>query len=204
MENIFNVAKGFVQLLAPFVEVVIHDLGKDKIIFIEGGLSKRQVGDPSFLEEGPEFWQEQIHQQIYPKIEYDGRLIKSLSIPLQEQGRIKGLICLNFDVSAFQNLKNLATLFIEGTHQPQPEPLFKNDWHERIHQSIAHYLQAQGLSLAHLTHKQKREIVQHLDHQGAFAEKNAADYIAKVLNLGRATIFNYLRSWRKKNDNNSL
>lgn len=203
-ENIIAIAQGFVRLLNPFVEVVIHDIESGKIIFIEGGLSKRQVGDPSLFEEGVEYWQKQIHQQVYPKIEYDGRFIKSISIPLLEQGQITALMCLNFDASHFQNLKHLATLFLEGMQHPQPEPLFKKDWHERIHQSIASYLQTHGLILAHLTHRQKKEIVHYLDNHGAFSERNAADYIAKILNLGRATIFNYLRSWRKNNDNKSI
>ncbi len=38
---------------------------------------------------------------------------------------------------------------------------------------------------------------------GAFHEKNAADYVANVLNMGRATIFNYLKEFRK-NDNECL
>ena len=37
----------------------------------------------------------------------------------------------------------------------------------------------------------------YLYHQQAFTEKNAADYIATVLGLGRATIFNYSTSWRQ-------
>ena len=32
----------------------------------------------------------------------------------------------------------------------------------------------------------------------AFKEKNAADYVAKVLGLGRATVFKYLKEWRNQ------
>jgi len=48
-----------------------------------------------------------------------------------------------------------------------------------------------------LGNKQKKAMVKHLYDNGAFLEKNAADYIAKILNMGRVTVFNYLREWKR-------
>lgn len=204
MENYIAIAKSFVILLKPFLEVVIHDLASGKIIFIEGGLSKRCVGDLSHLEEDVEDWDKEVLQQVYPQLGYDGRLLKSITIPLREKGVVTALMCLNMDGTPFQNLKKLAELFLEGSQNDQPLPLFKNDWHERIHHFINDFLAQRHITLTHLTTKQKAEIVKMLFDQGAFNEKNAVDYIAKVLQMGRATIFNYLRKWKKKNDNQSL
>jgi predicted transcriptional regulator YheO len=36
--------------------------------------------------------------------------------------------------------------------------------------------------------------VEALYHQGAFKGKNAAGYVAKILGIGRATVYNYLKN----------
>ena len=61
----------------PLIEVVIHDIKKNKIIYINGRLSGRKAGDPSLLDqEGLD----SIDQIVYPKINFNGRLVKSISI----------------------------------------------------------------------------------------------------------------------------
>ena len=53
-------------------------------------------------------------------------------------------------------------------------------------------------SFNNLTNVDKRNLVSYLYKMGAFGEKKAADYVAKILKLGRATVFKYLKEWRKK------
>jgi predicted transcriptional regulator YheO len=79
----------------------------------------------------------------------------------------------------------------------QPQSLFTNDWQEKLHVSIHSYLQNHNLSFDHLSQSDKKTLAKHLFDLGAFNEKNAADYVAKVLGLGRATVFKYLKEWRK-------
>ena len=178
-----RMAKSYVQLLSPLAEAVIHDIASNSICFIEGNLSKRKVGDPSFLDVDPKELEKQIDQIIYPKVNFDGRLIKSISIPIKDGKSIKALMCLNLDVSTFSQMQQLAEAFL-GTQNNQPEILFKNDWQEKVHLSLYQFLNTNNLKIY---------------TQGAFHEKKAADYIANVLALSRASIFNYLRELRNKN-----
>lgn len=78
------------------------------------------------------------------------------------------------------------------------QSLFIGDWQEKLHVSIHAYLQNHNLSFHHLSQNDKKALVKHLFHLEAFHEKNAADYIAKILKLGRATVFNYLKKWRNQ------
>ncbi len=197
-DNSISIAKSLVLLMKPFLEVVIHELATGKILFIEGGLSERQVGDDSNLDEDMTDWEEALAHKVYPKLGFDGRMLKSISIPLKDGGKVVGLMCINFDATSFHQMKHLADLFLEGSQNDQPVSLFKNDWHERIHHVINDYLSQKHWHLAHLTTRQKQEMVRLLYDQGAFQERNAVDYIAKILSMGRATIFNYLRKWRNK------
>lgn len=179
-----------VLLLEPLVEIVIHDLHSGRICYINGQLSQRHVGDPSLLEN--EVLETELEQITYPKINFDGRLVKSISLPVDEQF----LICINCDVSVFSQMNRLSQTLLTPKQAQMPESLFKNDWQEKLHHVIHAYLNQKSWPFDSLNQKQKKELVYYLYQQEAFTEKNAADYIANTLGLGRATIFNYLKSWR--------
>jgi predicted transcriptional regulator YheO len=180
-----------VRLLDPLIEIVIHDLKSETICFIAGSLSKRQVGDTSLLEK--EALEQHLETITYPKINFDGRLIKSISVPVDENY----LICINCDVSIFSQMQQLSRSLLLSNQPVMPKSLFKNDWQEKLHHGIHALLKEKGWPFDSLTQKQKKDVVYYLYQQQAFTEKNAADYIANVLSLGRATVFNYLRSWRQ-------
>lgn len=177
-------------LLDPLLEIVVHDLESDSICFIAGQLSKRRVGDASLLD--AEELEESLDHITYPKLNFDGRLIKSISIPVDDAL----LICMNCDVSIFNQIQQFSEAFITPRQANIPHSLFKQDWQERLHLSIHAYLNEKSWRFEGLTLKQKKEVAHYLFQQGAFVEKNAADYIARVLKLGRATMFNYLKLWR--------
>lgn len=178
-----------VHLMHPLVEVVIHDIASDSILYIAGKLSKRKIGDPSLLDKAA---LSDVDQIIYPKINFDGKCIKSISVILED----KWLLCINCDISVFNKMQDLSQAFLQNMGTTQPKSLFANDWQEKLHHSIHAYLQQYHLSLENLNNTHKKALVTHLFVLGAFNEKNAADYIANILHLGRATVFNYLRALR--------
>lgn len=192
LSNYLPLCDALVLLFRPLVEVVIHDLATDKICFINGNLSGRKIGDPSLLER--EALEEELHRITYPKVNFDGRIIKSISVPIEKSW----LICINCDVSIFNEMKKLGSLLVmRDCHEP-PQSLFKNDWQERLHVAINGFITDKKWQFKELTNRQKKDLIRHLYENGAFLEKNAADYVARTLSLGRATVFNYLREWRKK------
>ena len=137
--------------------------------------------------------EQSLDQITYPKLNFDGRLIKSISVPVDD----KLLICINCDVSVFAQMQRLSESFLTSHQSMMPDSLFKKDWQEKLHNVIHAYLKEKTWRFDSLTQKQKKAIAYYLFQQEAFTEKNAADYIASALGLGRATIFNYLKSWRK-------
>ena len=95
-------------------------------------------------------------------------------------------------------MQDLSLAILQNGINKKPRSLFANDWQEKLHISINAYLQKNNLSFDHLNNQSKKELAKHLFELGAFNEKNAADYVAKILKLGRATVFKYLKEWRKK------
>ncbi len=198
LEPYISIAQSYVRILAPLAEVVIHDIATNSICFIEGALSNRKVGDPSFLDVDLKQLEQQIDLVVYPKVNFDGRLIKSVSIPIKDGDRLIAVMCLNVDVSVFSQMQQLAQAFLLPATN-QPEVLFKNDWQEKVHQALHQWLNDHHLKIESLTNTQKKQVVQEMYTQGAFHEKKAADYIASILGLSRASVFNYLREIRGKN-----
>lgn len=186
-----QICDAIVVLIDPLVEAVIHDIDTNSIVYINGSLSQRKVGDQSLLDTKS---LDNIDQITYPKINYDGKLIKSISVVLEE----KWVLCINYDISVFNKMQDLSLAILQNGINKKPRSLFANDWQEKLHISINAYLQKNNLSFDHLNNQSKKELAKHLFELGAFNEKNAADYVAKILKLGRATVFKYLKEWRKK------
>ena len=78
----------------------------------------------------------------------------------------------------------------------QPEELFKDDWQERINTFLHAWLQERQLALNSLTRDHRRELVEALWAEGAFKGKSAANYVANVLGMGRATVYQHIRDLR--------
>lgn len=191
LSNYISMCNALVFLMEPLIEIVIHDIKKNNIIYINGQLSQRKVGDPSLLNKQG---LSEIEQITYPKINFDGKLVKSISVILEEQW----LLCINCDLSLFSKMQDLSLAILQNNMSIQPKSLFTNDWQENIHVTIHGFIQKHNLSFDNLTHADKKTITKHLFNLGAFNQKNAADYLAKLLHIGRATIFKYLKEWRNQ------
>jgi predicted transcriptional regulator YheO len=186
-----SLCNAMVSLMKPLVEIAVHDLETNKIFYINGHLSKRKKGEKSHISK--EEIEENLEKIVYEKINFDGRLIKSISLKIEN----KWLICINCDVSVFNHMKNLSAELLSNDSMDKPKSLFNNDWQEKVHVAIHDFIQKNGWYFNKLLNHNKKEIIKYLFDSGAFYEKNAADYVSSVLKIGRATVFNYLKEWRK-------
>ena len=185
------ICDAMVSLMDPLMEIVIHNTSENRISYINSKLSNRSVGDESLLDQED---LNNLDQIFYSKINFDGRLVKSVSVILED----KYLLCINCDVSIFNKMQELSSSLLQIGHHAQS--LFVNDWQEKLHVSIHAYLQNHRLLFEHLSQSDKKSLIKHLFDLGAFHEKKAADYMAKILKLGRATVFKYLKEWRNNNE----
>ncbi|MCA7969189.1 hypothetical protein CFB52_026975 [Burkholderia sp. AU18528] len=191
------VADAIAQLFQPYTEVVLHDLTTQTVAYVANNLSRREIGDDSALDEIGFDEQENVIGP-YEKIGWDGRKIRSITAILRtEAGHPMGVMCINFHLAPLDQAKQALELLLSSAIvQPQPKALFRDDWQDRVNVFLNHWLQERKLTLSMLTREHKRELVAALYAEGAFAGKSAANYVAKLLALGRATIFNYLKELR--------
>jgi len=180
-------------LFQPYAEVVLHDLSTETVIHLSNPFSKRELGEPSLLHE-IDFKPSDVIIGPYEKVNWDGRRIKSVSAVLRAGSKGIGILCINVDVSHFHAvMQTLTALVAVPQSAEKPASLFKEDWHERINEYIQSWTRERGLSIAEMTRLQKQQLVADLAGDGAFGGRNAAAYISRILGLGRATVYNYLR-----------
>ncbi|MDF2549151.1 MAG: sensory box protein [Chlamydiales bacterium] len=195
LKNALPFAEAFARLLHPFAEVVVHDLELDQIAAIYNPLSRREVGDPSYLDR-IQFDAEASVIGPYEKMNWDGRKMKSISVLIYSAaGHVEGFLCVNTDISAFAFLKEVLGQFLSCSIEipESTQKIFSEDLYEKINIYVQNYCRERNLALAALSREEKRELIEALAEQGAFKERNAATYIGRVLAISRATVYNYLK-----------
>lgn len=191
MQTYHSIAEAISLLLYPHAEVIIHDLKSGLISAIFNPFSKRKKGDESLLDPVKKY------PDIFPpynKMNWDGKLLRSVSITLRNnQNTPIALMCINVDLSKWNDLYQYLEKMIKVENAPN-EILFKDDWRERINVFVTDYIKENNLNFKTLSREEKQTLVVALHKKGAFNAKNAANYVAEVLDLSRATIYNYLRN----------
>ena len=195
LDNFRAIADAIATLFFPHAEVVLHDLRTQKIDYIANNLSKREIGDDAALEDMLSDEVSERNIGPYEKLNWDGQKIRSLSSVLRDsQGHPLAVLCINLNISLFENAKAALDLFLSPSKLiPQPDALFRDDWQERINTFLHNWLRERQLGLNVLTREHKRELVLALHAEGAFKGKSASNYVANVLNMGRATVYKHLK-----------
>ncbi|URX63624.1 PAS domain-containing protein [Luteibacter anthropi] len=193
------VADAIAAVLKPHAEVVIHDLGNGRIRHIANRMSRRAPGDASLTDIADIESLDDAVIGPYPKTHADGRSMKSVTAVLRD-GRRKavGLLCINIDVSMFEAMHAMSKEFLRFAEAaPRPDALFREDWREEINDLVGAFLGERGTSLAGLDVTEREALVAQLDERGLFDIRHAANYIAKVLGVSRATLYKSLKRVRQ-------
>ena len=185
--DVDRVAEAISTLFHPHVEVALHDLASGRIVALWNPISGRRPGDESLIE--PDFQSHGPNESVigpYEQVDVRGHRTTSVSVPVDE-GRM--LLCINFDRSALDGaigvLMSLAAAQVE-----RPAELFARDWRVRINEAIADWCASRNLVARDLDKAARGELVKHLDHEGLFETRNAADHVATALGVSRATVYN--------------
>lgn len=192
MQGLKFLAEGILKLFHPFVEVVVHHLDKNKILYLAGASSSRTVGESSYLSKADRSLPPGVYGP-YSKMSSEGKAMKSVSIvfPFEKSGRT--MMCINYDVSEFQKVQSLMGTLTAFTGMKSLEEVFDENWQDRIHKYISEVLIEKGLTVSQLNRENKKELVFKLREKGVFNGKNAAAYIGQILNVSRASIYGYLK-----------
>lgn len=187
------------KLFYPNVEVVMHDLESKKLAYIVNAFSKRRVGDEMINDMKDIASLKEDWVGPYDKTNADGKRLKAVSIILRNTSDFPiGMICINYNTEAIESLFESLKGFLHVSDNAQkPAVLFSQSWREHTDETIEKYLSSKNISLAGLSTHDKKELVWFLDKEEIFSIRHVIAYLCTVLNVSRATIYNWLKTARQ-------
>jgi predicted transcriptional regulator YheO len=199
------VCDAIATLFSPHVETVLHDLETGLIFHLSNAFSKRRPGDSSLNEAVLVSSLEDDVIGPYAKSNWDGGRLKAITSVLRDDGgKPIGLLCINHDIQAFAGLfDQLKSMIDVGEPMPKTSALMADDWREAVNSVIGDFLATRRTTLAGLTGSDMDGLIGLLDARGVFAIRKAVPYVAEILKLSRATIYNRLGAIRQKQETTS-
>lgn len=204
--------------LGPDYEVALHDLtdrNRSVIAIANGYISGREVGAPltnmalSVLKDESYEWQD--YRLHYSGVSAAGNVLRSSTMFIKEDGKLIGMLCINFDDSRFQSFsRQVLTLchpnqFVQALEQlpedvpedaPRPET-FRNSTEAVAQDAIAHELERLGVPADRLTSEERLQIIANLEDSGIFLLKGAVKDVAACLGCSQASVYRYLSQIKK-------
>ena len=202
--------------LGPDYEVALHDLtdkNRSIIAIANGYISGREIGAPltnmalSVLKDESYEWQD--YRLHYSGVSAAGNALRSSTMFIKEDGKLIGMLCINFDDSRFHSFaQQVLTLchpnqFVqaleqppEGEHDSRPET-FRNSTEAVAQDAIAHELERLGVPAKRLTSEERLLIIAALEESGIFLLKGAVKDVAAGLGCSQASVYRYLSQVKK-------
>ncbi|NYI04717.1 helix-turn-helix transcriptional regulator [Allostreptomyces psammosilenae] len=184
-------------LLGPYAEVVLHDARRDVVLAVWNPMTARRPGDPSLLGELDrlEAAGGDVHGP-YEKLLADGRRLSSVSAVLRDgDGEPAAVMCVNLDRTPLERAAAVLTAFAAPS-APRPEPLFEQDWTERVHEIVGSFVRARGRAVERLGRDDRLAVLRELDQAGVFAMRRAVPVVAGALRTSRSTVYALLAELR--------
>ncbi len=196
-----KIAVALGRMFPGLCEVVLHDLRDPEraVRAIENNLSGRQIGD-SATELGLARIADPAYPDVvqnYPNRFPDGRPAKSTSIGIRNaEGEYVAALCLNLDVSVLSPLTlTLANLVATDTaHREQPLETLRDRNARELRRAVEELCARRAATPRSLSREDKRALVRQLHRDGHFDSRDAAQTIADLLGVSRATVYNYAKT----------
>ena len=202
--------------LGPDYEVALHDLtdkSRSIIAIANGYISGREIGAPltnmalGVLKDESYEWQD--YRLHYSGVSAAGNPLRSSTMFIKEDGKLIGMLCINFDDSRFQSFaQQVLTLchpnqFVQALDQPPEEghaarpETFRNSTEAVAQDAVAHELERLGVPADRLTSEERLQIIDALEKSGIFLLKGAVKDVAAGLGCSQASVYRYLAQIKK-------
>jgi predicted transcriptional regulator YheO len=208
LEFLKNMAKGIASVFGDRCEVVIHDFSdlKRSLVHIEGdNITRRSLGSPipdMLYRLLKEFGDDAPDKFGYKSTTEDGKILKcSTNMMRDDDGKLEGCLCINFNVTDFAFLATAFNDFTFTSIQPANgngigKSGTQSTFAESMESAIDFAVAEHGKVPAMMDKSDKLTVMQTLDKDGVFMIKGSVDYMARVFGASRYTIYNYLKQIR--------
>ena len=194
-----RLAEGIVAVVGPHCEVVVHDFSnlEHSAVVVAGNVSGRSPGAPvPDLDFVSNELDSDTPDQLNYRIEIDSRELQSSTIWIRDtDGTPIGAVCVNVDYSGLLQVRTLLDrLTMPASEVPNlvvRDTLAKN-LDELIELSVSAFLRQEGIQgVEAMGYGEKLRLIQALEERSLFQVRGAVNRIADLLDVSRATIYNY-------------
>ena len=201
MTGIITIAEMLGEMFAPFVEVIVHDYQKPEasVVFIANGhITGRAIGSALTDLGIKRLAGEVIPDRLvgYSNTAPDGRPLKSSSLAFRDSnGEYLAALCLNVDVSFFDQIRNVLDVFLKGTESKlvgKSENFNAITPSAEIRKAIDNWNFENANYDKQLSADDKRKLVFYLLKNGHFNKRGAVSIVADELSISRPTVYRYL------------
>ena len=198
-----RLCKNLSDYLGAESEIVIHDFrnGLDHTVTqICNPLTGRKVGDAptslffeSFDLESGDCEDLPCYFTELP----DGRLFKSSTTFLRENGRVTGAICINTDVSELRHARQRLDAVLGGAHAEKKQELFVSSLEDLMEYHLSAVELRAGKAAKEMTRAEKLEALRYLDEKGVLHMAKANVRLCEFFDFSKYTLYSYLDEIRK-------
>lgn len=218
LEQYARLTKFLGLALGPDYEVVLHDLtdkNRSIIAIANEHVSGRELGAPltnmalSVLQDRSyETSDFRLHDR---GISADGRELRSNTMFIKQDGRMIGMLCINFDDSRFRDVSAQLMglchpdIFVSSVMPklggggqdapaapPPPPEKYRNTTEAVASDAIHRELEQLGVPSDRLTSEERLHIISSLEKGGIFLLKGAVKDVAAELHCSQASVYRYL------------
>lgn len=127
----------------------------------------------------------------------DGRILRSSSIYLEnDEGKIIGSICINYDITESMQFENYLKNF--NHYELGQEEVFKQDVNGLLDYLITKGQNIIGKNTDQMTKEDKLDFIGYLEEKGAFLITKSSEKICEILDISKFTFYNYLEIYKNK------
>jgi len=199
-----RLADGIVAVVGPHCEVVVHDFSdiEHSAVVVAGNVSGREPGAPvPDLEFISKELDSNTPDQLNYRIKIDSRELQSSTIWIRDaDGTPIGAVCVNIDYSRLMQAHTLIehlTATVRETPSLVVRDTLAKNLDELIERSLSSFLRQNKIPNIELMSQEDRlRLVAVIENHGLFQLRGAAQVLADMLNVSRATIYNYRASVR--------
>ena len=194
-----SLMKGLTAIFGTNCEVVLHDLTESyesTVVMIENGhVTDRRVGDC-----GSNLGLEVLRGTVRNGDKYgyftntrDGRVLRSSSVYVRDdEGKVIGCLCINFDVSNLMVADKTIRSLISSGEGEKEEEFFVNDVNQLLDALLQKAMEEVGKPVSYMTRDDKIRVVKYLDQKGAFLITKSGNRICQFLDISKFTLYSYL------------
>lgn len=191
------------EVLGSGCEIVVHDVTdpEHSLIAIRNGISGRVVGNPmtdlSLALAERAAYEEAGYLTNYTGYTQKGNFLSS-TYYIKNEGRLIGLLCINKDMSAVQELNSTLSALLERFNLLEPQhseytEVLDNPISSVMHTRISEIIAQGGMPVARMSRSDKVKAVHRLRDDGVLMMKGAMADTAEQLCISVPTIYRYMK-----------